>query len=127
MAYSLKLDHFSHDLKIKKGRLQLVSGSDEVRQRIKISLWHHKGEYFFNPRGGIGWYSEILGSKMADSTLVNIIRSAVLDVPGVYGVDSISLTRAGRHMSLSITCHVEKGLNETNQGVIMINGMSIGG
>lgn len=126
MAYSLKLDHFSHDLMIKKGSLQLVSGSDEVRQRIKVSLWHHKGEYFLNPESGMSWYSEILGFKPSNATLVNIIRDATLEVPGVLNVDNISLNRVGRSVSISIICRVQKGLYEISDGVIAINGMSIG-
>lgn len=89
MTWELKLDELDHDLRIENGEFLRVRGSDEVRQRIKVSLWHYLGEYFLNTNNGVPWYEQILGRK-SDADLVSaILRREILKVPRVIRIESL--------------------------------------
>jgi hypothetical protein len=85
MTMTWELDSTKHDLMIVGGKLKIISGADEVRQRILIALWHYWEEYFLNVPAGVPWYELILGSKNK-KTVEALLRKAVLDVPGVISI-----------------------------------------
>lgn len=125
MSFTLKLDFLSNDLKIKKRKFQKISGSEEVSQRIRVTLWHHQGEYFLNREGGIDW-TVFLGKNFSRSLLINTVSDVVSSVPGVNVIDFIGFSKTSRRISLSIDCRVQKGLNEVSDGIVTINGISVG-
>lgn len=127
MSYSLKLDAFSHDLKIVDGHFVRIQGADEVRQRIKVALYHHHNEYFLNRPGGIPWYSRILGSKMKETQIINLIREKTQRIPGVIQIMDILLTRSGRDYLVEIKALVQKGPADTQGGLMTVSGISVGG
>ena len=86
MSWSLKLDALIHDLRIENGSFLRVNGSDEVRQRIKVALWHYFGEYFLNITTGVPYYEQILGRKIDADVVSTILRRQILLVPGVIRV-----------------------------------------
>lgn len=86
MAWTLKLDQFTHDLKIVDGKLQRLNGADEVRQRIKVAIWHYIEEYFLNIPNGVPWYEQILGRKNGSNIVSKILRRKILKTPGVIRI-----------------------------------------
>lgn len=126
MSYSLKLDLLTHDIKIKNGHFVRVNGADEVRQRIKVALWHQFGEYFLNRESGVPYYDEILGSKMNQNILLNTIRQKVQIVPGVIQVLDIQVRRNVRNYLLDLKVLVRRGPNETSSS-ITLQGIELGG
>lgn len=110
MAFTWKLNG-SHDLGItSRGKLEIVYGPDEVKQRILVALRHYWQEYFLNVQDGVPWYEVILGSKNK-KTVELIIRRAILEVPGVIGIvalDVITSTTISRHLEIYGTVEVEK-------------------
>lgn len=127
MSYTLKLDAFEHDIRIRNGKFIYVTGADEVRQRIKVALWHNWNEYFLNRPSGVPWYDGILGSKMQASTLENILRKKILDVPGVLRIINLDVSRKVRDYFLNVSVVVQRGKNDTTGSVIDLNAMRIGG
>lgn len=133
MAYTLKLDTFSHDLTIKNGKFVRVNGADEVRQRIKVALWHHYNEYFLNRGNGLPYYdygaghTHIMGSKLSQQTLHNMLRNKILSVPGVLRLVDSEITRLGRQYLYSCKVAVQKGPGDPKGDTIWIQGLSIGG
>ena len=73
------------DLVISSGTLSVVTGSEEVRQRVLIALRHYWQEYFLNVPAGLPWYEFILGSK-DKQTVDALLRAAILAVPGVDSI-----------------------------------------
>lgn len=96
------------DLTIENGRLVMVKGSDEVAQRIEVTLKHEFGEYFLNFPGGVPWYQSILGSKDKETALL-LIRTSILNVPGVISVLDVNLTSSGRAVTISAQAEVQDG------------------
>lgn len=120
MSWTLKLDKFMNDLvPVSNGdgtfKFATVTGSDEVRQRVKVALMHYKEEYFLNIPSGIPWYSKILGTKGSYSYLSNLLRKAILQVPGVIRIITFDLKYVGSSRSYSITTQilVERSSGET--------------
>ncbi|MDD5417248.1 MAG: hypothetical protein PHU12_04740 [Candidatus Aenigmarchaeota archaeon] len=102
MSWTLKLDPISHDLKISGGRFTTTYGAEEVRQRVKIALYHYFGEYFLNVNKGVPWHTGILGAKNGRNVLSNIIRKKILEVPGVIRIMDFSLTYSVSTRSYSL-------------------------
>ena len=89
MAFTWLLNS-NHDLSIKNGKLRIVYGADEVKQRILVALRHYYQEYFLDVPDGVPWYEVILGSK-DKKTAELIIRRKILEVPGVVGIASLNV------------------------------------
>ena len=122
MSVSLQLDIFSHDVMIKQGKILFVNDSDEICQRIKIALWHYFGEYCLAPSNGVPWYSQILGHRISESSLINLMKDEILKVPGVLRVTSIVMNRRGRQYVLDISVVISSlsGTKEMNiQGLTL--------
>lgn len=96
------------------GKLVKIYGTQEVRQRIIITLKHMYAEYWLRPTAGLPYYStdanqfQILGSKDY-KTVAMLLRSAVLDVPGVISLISLDYTtpRTSNNRSMSVSMQVE--------------------
>lgn len=74
---SLYLDPESHDLVFDdRMGLQMVSGTDEAAQHLRLLLATRMGEWFLNIRHGLD-HGELLGQKMPAAE--NRIRAAVYD------------------------------------------------
>ena len=72
------------DLEFKNGDLTggIVTGDDEVIQRIRTRLFRELGEWFLNTASGLPWYQDgkgILGSPLRDKGAVDLfIRKQAL-------------------------------------------------
>ena len=114
MSWTLTLDQFTHDLRITDGAFERIRGSDEVRQRIKVLLWHYFQEYFLNIPDGTPWYEDILG-RTADAGVVDsILRQRILSTPGVLRINSLQLNYDGatRRMTPTVSVNVVSGPGE---------------
>ena len=114
------------DLSIVGGKLRRVTGADEVRQRILVTLRHFYGEYFLNLPGGVPWYELILGSKDT-RTAESVLRMIIQSVPGVTQIISFSASKVSRDMSISATVEVQSGSSSTVTNFTFDNGLIIDG
>lgn len=116
MAWTLKLDQFSHDVTFSGGKPVRVAGADEVRQRVKIAVWHYIEEYFLNVPNGVPWYEQIMGRKNGADTVSQILRNKILNVPGVLSVDKFALNfdELTRIFDVESDIVVQTGPNETS-------------
>ena len=115
MAFTWALNPFTWDIFLNgSGTIQNIWGNSEVVQRIIVTLQHVFGEYWLYTTHGLPWWQTpannwaILGSKDY-KTVEMIIRSAVLDVPGVVGIASINMStpRASNNRAMQIEMQVE--------------------
>jgi len=121
MAYTMKLDYFKNDLVIdSSGHFELISGGQEVCQRVRVALQHQFAEYFLNRLGGVPYYtkdrnkSQVLGSKNSEQLICNLLRKKLLDVPGVLQVKNPSITRMGRDYYFSCSILVQDDSGNSN-------------
>jgi len=111
MTFTWKLNG-NHDISIKDGKIIIVFGAEEVKQRILVALKHFYAEYFLDVTKGVPWYEAILGSKDTKNAEL-ILRRAILDVPGVIGITffSMAFTNASREMKIYLSAEVQSGEN----------------
>lgn len=74
----------------KSGYLSYCSADIELRQRIKVALWHNLGEYFLDVTSGVPWNDAILGRKDNGGVVSNELRRAILRVDGVARIETFS-------------------------------------
>lgn len=116
----------NNDLSIVGGKLVRVSGADEVKQRILVTLRHFYGEYFLNLPGGVPWYEMILGGKDRAAAEA-VLRQIILSVPGVLGMVRFSSSLIGRALSIAVTVEVQAGSFGTVVNFTFDNGLIIDG
>lgn len=65
----------------------IVTGSEEIIQRVRLRLYRILGEWFLNTGSGIPWYESgagILGAPKNKIDLVNLmLRQCILETAGV--------------------------------------------
>lgn len=116
MTWTLALDTFTHDLRIDGGAFRRVLGSDEIRQRVKVALWHYFSEYFLNTPDGTPWHEDIMGRTVEASAVDSILRQRILSVPGVLRINALRLdyNEETRIFSPEIDIDVQSGPGETS-------------
>ncbi len=126
MAYTLKLNQDTHDLTISGGKLEFVNGAGEVRQRVKIALWHLFGEYFLNAGKGVPWYEEINGVREITDRISNILRTQILDVPGVIRIVDFGLQLNRPLRLMEVTGSIVTESNDSDrQDTIVLDGITL--
>lgn len=100
-----------HDLHLEGGDLVETDGIAAAAQEIKHRLLFFKGESFLDLREGIPYFQEILKKGVDLGRIRAIMRQAVLTVPGIVDVPSltISLDRVRRRATISFEARFEDG------------------
>lgn len=91
MAIDLKLDS-SHDLAIENFDLVLVSGVDQVIQKIGIRLKFFLGEWFLDISVGLPYYSNVLKKDFDVGLLESSFKAQILGTPGVDSLSEFDLS-----------------------------------
>ena len=77
--------------------MSFASQTAEKAQKIRNRLGLFRGEWFRDLRIGTPWYERILGVKNPNIfVLRNVIRAAILSVPGIVDVQDNDLRFEGR-------------------------------
>jgi hypothetical protein len=72
--------------------LTFVSGIPGVQQLIRIACLMFLGEWFLNQAVGIGWFDYILGENFDPRQANDALSAAILAVPGVDSIVSLTIT-----------------------------------
>ena len=83
-----RLDSVTGDLVLNEGDLQVISGAEGVASDIASRLQTFRGECFLDLGLGLPYFEEIF-------------RAAILETPGVAGIEAFTLQRTGRSLSLA--------------------------
>lgn len=99
------------DLVLQRGDLAMVSGVEEIAQRLRIRLRLFLGEWFLDEAAGVPYWEQILGSKIGKPALLSIFREQLLACPGVLEVTSIDadMGAGSRDVRLTFTASTEVG------------------
>ncbi len=97
------------DLDLTAGEMTLVRGADAIAQHIKIALRLFKGEWFRAPADGIPYFDNVFVKGVRPASLDTIFRKALLKVPGVLDVLTLtpSIDAATRTLTLDFEVRVE--------------------
>lgn len=110
--YDLALSAATHDLIINDKNLLLINNAERVAQQIKITLLAFKGEWFLDQRFGVPYLDSVMVKNPNMAYIRGILRTKILDVPGVKTVVSLScaLNVQERTLTVSYEVSTEYGL-----------------
>lgn len=81
-----------------------------VAQSLRARLAFPKGTWFLDGSEGIPYLQTLLGIKgVPDSTWRAVFQRVLLDTPGIATVDSLSIRRTGREISLDFRARLASG------------------
>lgn len=105
------------DLLITNNDLSIVSGSQGILQDIIQNISFFLGEWFLDNTQGLPWFQQILVKNPDQSKIDAIFQNAILNTPGVEGLNSYAFTvnSAQRILSLNFTA-------QTTSGTVSYNG-----
>jgi hypothetical protein len=88
---ALKLDPASGDLDLTGGRLNLVTGPEEIAQKLRVRYRFFRGEFFADERVGIPYFDKIFIKNPSFSAIQAIYREATITCPGIVAVEEFTM------------------------------------
>jgi len=101
-----------YDIEFVKGKLQVVDGIDEIKNRLLINLSVFRGENFTNREFGTDYFNNVFGRDVTDPVLIDEIKASILKTRGVTELKSLDITRDGR--TAVIKADVKTSIGEIN-------------
>jgi hypothetical protein len=102
---ALALDPATGDLLVSRGRLEVVTGSAALRQRLQMRLRLWAGEWFADTSVGVPWLL-FLGVKGAQALAESTLRRAITTCPGVASLDAFTFTLNTRTRAATLSFRV---------------------
>lgn len=110
----LLLDPITHDLVYTDGDLELVSGKEEIAQRVKVTLLTQLTEWAFDQDFGVPYREEILIKNFDLDAIQARLTAVMAGVSGVTGVRDLTLSvdALTRELTVSAILDTEEGETE---------------
>jgi phage baseplate assembly protein W len=89
------------DLDLTNGKATLVSGAEEIAQRIRITLQTQLGESVYDRSGGTPYLEVLMAPGTTELAMRATVETVLLNVTGVSRVDELTVTIADRVASIS--------------------------
>lgn len=106
----LQLDPLTHDLVIKEGKIQYVSGPMAIAQILKIKILSIKTDWILDEDDGLPWFekpekvtSPILGSRFSQPKMQSLLRPLLLNTNGVKEILNLSVSFDSKNRNLTIS------------------------
>lgn len=113
----------NHDLSVVNGRLELVTGSEEVAQRIKTRVLFIKGESLTDKDYGVDYFGRVFGGGPGRKVIADAeLKRIVAETDGVRRMRSFTSTLNRSTRALSIETRVE--YDDGTEGVLTIEGVT---
>lgn len=103
----LLLSTTTNDLDLSTNDLQLVTGSNEIAQHIRIRLKFFFAEWFLDQRLGIPYIQEILRKSPNQNIVREILVRAIESTPGVEKVLTMTFDLVAPTRRLTVDARIE--------------------
>lgn len=100
------------DIAVTNNGITLVSGADEVTQRVRARLRAFYGEWFLNLRRGLPYYQDIFLKRQNPDRIASIIKLEILKTTGVLELMSYEQTINSSARTLSVSVRIKASDNE---------------
>jgi len=99
------------DIAITNNSLTLVTGPDDVKQRLGQRLRTFYGEWFLNTDRGVTWIKDIMIKNPNITMVEGILKRQINNTPGVLELIKFDLTydSSAREMMLNFTARSTEG------------------
>jgi len=100
----IKLNN-DHDIEIANNDVSIITGTEEVRQRLVQNLRSFQGNWFLNLKSGVSYFQNIFRKDYNIEVVNTILKNAILNTLGVLELLSFELDIDDglRKLSLSFT------------------------
>lgn len=100
-----------NDIDITNNDLTLVTGVDEVRQRLLQNLRTFQGEWFLNLDAGVSYWQDILKKNPKPDVVSTVLKDAILSTPGVIDLlrFDFEIDTGARELSVDFTVQASEG------------------
>ncbi len=106
----IKMNMTTNDLDITNFDLSLVDGIDQIKQKLKIRLQFFYGEWYLDTTKGVKYYEEILIKNPLFEKVSSILKTTILETPGVNELTSFTMNYVGeRQLSVTFTVNTSSG------------------
>lgn len=85
------------DVVIAKNDVQLVSGNELTRQKVKLVLSTNKGEWLLNKNEGIN-FKVMLGKKYNEDEIMDTIRDGLRQIDDTFVIENYDIQTIGRKL-----------------------------
>ncbi|MCC6178804.1 MAG: hypothetical protein WAZ94_15290 [Phycisphaerales bacterium] len=102
------IDSATGDLLLVDGDLVMLAGVDGIASDLRSRLQTFAGEYFLDTNLGLPYFTEIFG-KPKQVRLEEIFRAAILETPGVSGLEALRVEASGRTLSITFRATTDLG------------------
>ncbi len=101
----------SNDLYLLNGRISTVQDGNEVLQHVRTRLLTYQAEWFLDTTAGVPYLQSILIKPANLSATESIIKSEILQTPGVEGLSSFGLefNKTTRTLNINFTAQTTFG------------------
>jgi len=112
----------NNDLIIEKGQFKTVKDGAEVVQHVRSRLLFYLGEWFLDLNSGTPYFQQIFVKPTNLSLVESILKSRILNTPGVDKLTEFSMTYEGGSIrKLSVSFSAETTYGTINSEEVTIN------
>lgn len=88
----LAIDQATNDLYVESdGNVAFAVGARGVAQHVRARLMTFRGEWFLDIDAGVVWLAEIMAEQYNPALAEALVKSEVLDTPGVVAINAFSV------------------------------------
>lgn len=99
------------DLKLTANALTFTHGIEAIRQHLQVKFQLFFGEWFLDTGVGVPYFQEILTKKPTLVSVAQILKTVILETPGVLELKSFEFdfNPSTRVFELTFSCSTEEG------------------
>lgn len=101
----------SNDIYLLNGQIATVQDGNEVLQHVRTRLLTYQGEWFLDTTAGLPYFQVILIKPANLSATESLIKSEILQTPGVDGLSAFALefNKTTRTLNINFTAQTTYG------------------
>lgn len=82
-----------YDIAFETGRLKVVDGIDEIKNRIIVGQNTYLGENYRDTKFGVDYFNNVFGHEVTDTIPQDELKASIINVRGVTALTEFSFTR----------------------------------
>jgi hypothetical protein len=94
-----------YDAVLTNGRLELVDGIDEIKNRLLIGTQVYTGENYTDQEYGVDYFNNVFGRSIDDPVLIDTLKAAILSTRGVFNIETFNIELDSNRTAV-LTSHV---------------------
>lgn len=111
----------NNDIFVENGSFRTVTDGAEVLQHVRSRLLFYRGEWFLNLSSGVPYFESIFVKPANLANVESILKSTILNTPGVEKLIAFSMNYDNNARALSVTFTAETVYGEINNEEVTIN------